>query len=100
MQAQPEDAEPELEDLGPLTPRLERKLAELRAAGFTILWIVASRDDLETLLREGGDQAVRMDPDRGAGTAWFGDVEVRYSPHPGTWVDLEGEYEEMSRHGV
>jgi hypothetical protein len=84
---------------GRLTDRLNRKLGELRSAGYTILWIAAPLADLTTLLLEGGDQAILMDPDPERDVAWYGGCHIRHSVDSGVRVFLEGEIEgEMSCH--
>ena len=84
-----------------LTDRLNRKLRELKAEGFIVLWITAPLADLTTLLLEGGDQAILMDPDPDRDVAWYGGCRIRHSTDPGVRVFLEGEVEgEISCHIV
>lgn len=86
---------------GRLTDRLNAKLGELRTAGYSILWIAAPLADLTTLILEGGDQAILMDPDPKRDVAWYGGCHIRHSVDPGVSVFLEGEVEgEMSCHIV
>jgi hypothetical protein len=86
---------------GRLTDRLNGKLGELRAAGYSILWIAAPLADLTTLILEGGDQAILMDPDPERDVAWYGGCHIRHSVDPDVRVFLEGEVEgEMSCHVV
>ncbi|HEY3949095.1 hypothetical protein [Phenylobacterium sp.] len=75
-----------------LTEALNAKLADVRDRGFEPQWIEASRDDLTLLIREGGEDAIRLDPDPAVDRAWFGDVEIRHnSDQPFTWVFVKGE---------
>ncbi len=75
-----------------LTDGLDEKLAELRARGLDILWIEACHADLTSLVIEGGDTAVRLDPDPGVDRAWYGDVEIRHTTlRAMTWVFVRGE---------
>lgn len=86
-----------------LTEALTAKLAELRGQGFEVLWIESCRDDLTALVMEGGEDAIRLDPDPTLDRAWFGEVEIRHSATRGlTWVFLRGEVAagEVSAHVV
>lgn len=84
-----------------LTDRLNGKLREARAEGFAVLWITATLADLTTLLLEGGDQAILMDPDPQRDVAWYGGCRIRHSSDPGLRIYLEGEVEgEISCHIV
>ena len=85
---------------GRLTDRLNLKLGELRLAGYEIRWITASMDDLTTLLREGGDQAILMDPNPSSDVAWYGRYEIRPSADPMVRIYIEGEFDEISCHIV
>ena len=96
-------AEAEQADAWRLTDGLNEKLAELTGRGFDILWIEASRADLTQLVMEGGDAAIRLDPDPSLDRAWFGEVEIRHSAARDlTWVFLRGEVAagEVSAHVV
>jgi hypothetical protein len=86
-----------------LTDALNAKLAELAGQGHEILWIEASVDDLTRLVVEGGEDAVRLDPDPGLDRAWFGEVEIRHAARRQmTWIFLRGEVAagEISAHVV
>ena len=86
-----------------LTAGLDAKLAELRGRGFEAAWIEASRADLTRLVMEGGEAAIRLDPDPAVDRAWYGEVEIRHSPtRDGTWVFVKGEAAagEVSAHEV
>ena len=86
-----------------LTDGLNGKLTELTGQGFEILWIEASRTDLTRLVMEGGEAAIRLDPDPGINRAWFGEVEIRHSATRDlTWIFLRGEVAagEISAHVV
>ena len=49
-------------------------------------------EDLTRLVVEGGDAAIRLDPDPAIDRAWFGDTEIRHSAtRPMTWVFVRGE---------
>ena len=75
-----------------LTEALNAKLAELRGRGFQLSWIECSRDDLTRLIVEGGETAIRLDPDPTRNLAWYDGVEIRHSyDRPLTWVFLRGE---------
>ena len=75
-----------------LTEALNEKLAELRGRGLQLLWIECSRDDLTRLIVEGGEAAIRLEPDPTLDLAWYDGVEIRYSAtRPLTWVFLKGE---------
>jgi hypothetical protein len=78
-----------------LTEALNAKLAELEDCGFQVQWIESSADDLALLAVEGGEDAVRLDPDPSVDRAWYGDVEIRVSATRDlTWVFLTGEAED------
>lgn len=86
-----------------LTDGLNAKLAELRGQGYEVLWIEACVGDLTRLVMEGGEAAIRLDPDPAVDRAWFGDVEIRHSAaREMTWVFLKGEVAagEVSAHIV
>lgn len=75
-----------------LTERLLAKLDELEAQGLQVQWIEASFEDLTRLVLEGGDAAVRLDPDPALDRAWFGKAEIRHnSQTPGVWVFVRGD---------
>ncbi len=74
-----------------LTDGLNDKLTELSGRGYEILWIEACVEDLTRLVVEGGEDAVRLDPDPTVDRAWFGEVEIRHSAREMTWVFLRGE---------
>lgn len=75
-----------------LTDALNAKLAELAARALQTQWIEASLEDLTTLMREGGEDAIRLDPDPSHDKAWFGEVEIRHNgSQPNTWVFVKGE---------
>jgi hypothetical protein len=86
-----------------LTAGLDAKLAELRGQGLEAAWIEASRADLTRLVMEGGEAAIRLDPDPAVDRAWYGEVEIRHtSARDGTWVLVTGEAAagELSAHQV
>jgi hypothetical protein len=86
-----------------LTEALAAKLAGLHDLGFEVLWIESSRADLTRLVMEGGEAAIRLDPDPALDRAWFGEVEIRHSAaREMTWVFLRGEVAsgEVSAHVV
>ena len=85
-----------------LTDGLNDKLAELTGLGYEVLWIEACVEDLTRLVMEGGESAVRLDPDPSVDRAWFGEVEIRHSKREMTWVFLKGEVAagEVSAHIV
>jgi hypothetical protein len=86
-----------------LTDGLNAKLVELTGRGFEVLWIEACVEDLTRLVLEGGEDAIRLDPDPSIDRAWFADVEIRYSAtRQMTWVFLRGEVagDEVSAHIV
>ena len=92
----PEPARPER-----LTVRLDAKLAEMEAAGHRVCWLEIGKDELLTLFREGGDEAVRLDPDPARDCGWYGRYEVRHTGRDLVWVMLEGEVAgEMSMHVI
>ena len=74
-----------------LTARLDTKLAEIEDAGWTVRWLEIGRDELLTLFREGGQDAVRLDPDPARDCGWYGRYEVRYTGRELVWVMIEGE---------
>ena len=75
-----------------LTEALNVKLAELRGRAFDVVWIECGRDDLTRLVIEGGEAAIRLDPDPAVDRAWFGEVEIRHSAsREQTWVFVKGE---------
>jgi hypothetical protein len=84
-----------------LTEALDAKLAELKDRGFEVRWIESSAEDLALLAVEGGEDAVRLDPDPSVDRAWYGGVEIRVSATRAlTWVFLTGEADdgEISAH--
>ncbi len=86
-----------------LTDGLNAKLAALTTLGLEVQWIEASRTDLTRLVVEGGESAIRLDPDPGIDRAWFGDVEIRHcATREDTWVFVKGEVAsgEISAHQV
>jgi len=84
-----------------LTARLDAKLAEIERAGWRVCWLEIGRDELLTLFREGGDEAVRLDPDPARDCGWYGRYEVRHTGNQLVWVMIEGEVPgEMSIHIV
>jgi hypothetical protein len=86
-----------------LTEALDDKLAELRGQGFEVVWIECSREDLTRLVIEGGEAAIRLDPDPSVDRAWYGDAEIRHSSTRDlTWVFVKGEVAagEVSAHVV
>ena len=83
-----------------LTDRLNAKLDELRSKGYQVQWIAAPVSDLTTLLREGRDEAIQLDPDPSLDVAWYDGVEIRPSAVPGVRVFLTGEFHELSCHIV
>jgi hypothetical protein len=104
MATHPQRAEPESEAAAwRLTDALNAKLANCRQLGFNILWIESSRADLTRLVLEGGEAAIRLDPDPTVDRAWYGEVEIRHtSTREMTWVFLSGEVSsgEVSAHLV
>lgn len=75
-----------------LTDGLDAKLAELRGRGFELAWIESCRTDLTRLVVEGGEAAIRLDPDPSVDRAWYGEVEIRHtSQRDQTWVFVRGE---------
>ena len=95
MSTSPQPAQPETEPKAApwrLTEALDGKLAELRGRGLQLAWIECSRDDLTRLIVEGGETAIRLDPDPTRNLAWYDGVEIRHSyDRPLTWVFLRGE---------
>src|ERR1700710_99882 len=86
-----------------LTEALDAKLAELKGLGFEVAWIECSRADLTSLVVEGGDAAVRLDPAPSIDRAWYGEVEIRHTAARDlTWVFLTGEVAagEVSAHVI
>ena len=86
-----------------LTDGLHAKLAELTAQGYEVLWIEACVEDLTRLVLEGGESAIRLDPDPSLDRAWFGEVEIRHTAaRQMSWVFLRGEVAagEISAHVV
>ncbi len=86
-----------------LTEGLNEKLTDLTGRGFEVLWIEASVEDLTRLVLEGGETAIRLDPDPSLDRAWFGEVEIRHTTtRQMTWIFLRGEVAggEVSAHIV
>jgi hypothetical protein len=99
------DVEPEAPPAAPawrLTDALDAKLHELKGRGLEVQWIECCGADLTNLVIEGGDAAIRLDPDPSVDQAWYGDVEIRHSARALTWVFLTGEAEagEVSAHVI
>ena len=75
-----------------LTAALNAKLAALTVLGLDVQWIEASRADLTRLMVEGGEAAIRLDPDPSVDRAWYGEVEIRHcATREDTWVFVKGE---------
>ena len=101
VKAPPPELAPLPSPPGRLTDRLTAKLSELRNAGFAVLWIDATVEDLTTLLIEGGEDAILLDPDPARDVAWYGGCRIKHATQPGVRVFLEGEVEnEVSCHIV
>ncbi len=84
-----------------LSQRLDARMAEIEAKGYRICWLEMGRDELLTLFRELGDEAVRLDPDPAKDCGWYGPHEVRYAGRELVWIYLEGEVPgEVSVHVV
>jgi hypothetical protein len=86
-----------------LTDALDAKLSELKGQGYEVLWIEASRADLTQLVMEGGEAAIRLDPDPAVDRAWYGETEIRHgATRELTWIFLRGEVAagEVSAHVV
>ena len=84
----------ELEPQAPwrLSDALNDKLADLQSRGTEVLWIECCREDLTALVIEGGEAAIRLDPDPSQDRAWYGDVEIRHSStRLFTWVFVRGD---------
>jgi hypothetical protein len=90
---QPAEAPPSQQAGAPerLTVRLDAKLAELEAAGRRVRWLEIGREELVTLFRELGDEAVRLDPDPARDCGWYGRFEVRFTGRELIWVMIDGE---------
>jgi len=59
--------------------------------------------DLTCLVVEGGETAIRLDPDPSIDRAWFGDIEIRHcAARDGVWIFVKGEVAsgEISAHQV
>lgn len=90
---------PQRADVGPsgpppwrLTDALNAKLAELTRMGLEVVWIEACVEDITRLVLEGGEAAIRLDPDMAQDRAWYGGVEIRHTAaRPMTWVFVRGE---------
>jgi hypothetical protein len=94
---------PEPGPAGRLMDALDAKLSELRSQGYEVLWIESSRADLTRLVMEGGESAIRLDPDPAVDRAWYGETEIRHgADRELTWVFLRGEVAagEVSAHVV
>jgi len=86
-----------------LTDTLDAKLAELTARGLEVQWIESCRDDLTRLVAEGGEAAIRLDPDPAVDRAWYGEVEIRHTAtRDMTWIFVRGEVAsgEVSAHVI
>jgi hypothetical protein len=84
-----------------LTTRLDAKLAELEQAGYRVCWLDIGKDQLVTLFREGGDEAIQLAPDPARDCGWYGRYEVRHTGGDLVWIMLEGEVPgEMSMHVI
>jgi hypothetical protein len=93
MPTHPQRAEPEPESTDRrLTDTLDAKLAELTARGLDVQWIESCRDDLTRLVAEGGEEAIRLDPDPAVDRAWYREVEIRHTAtREMTWIFVRGE---------
>lgn len=103
MATHPQRAGSDLPQAWRLTEALDAKLAELRSQGFEVAWLECCREDLTRLVIEGGDDAIRLDPDPAIDRAWYRDVEIRHtSTREMSWVFVRGEVAagEVSAHVV
>lgn len=101
--APPETGAPAVSGTWRLTDALDAKLSELKGLGYEVLWIESSRADLTRLVIEGGESAVRLDPDPAVDRAWYGETEIRHgATRDLTWIFLRGEVAagEVSAHVV
>lgn len=84
-----------------LTERLDAELAKLAGRGYRVQWLEIGEEELVTLFAEGGDEAIRLDPDPTVDKAWYGDYEVRATHRVCVWIFIEGEVEgEISAHVI
>lgn len=89
------------EPVSTLTSRLDAKLAELTGRGYAVQWLEIAEPQLVTLFSEGGDDAIRLDPDPAVDKAWYGEFEVRATHRACLWIFIEGEVEgEVSAHVI
>jgi hypothetical protein len=88
-------------DVTTLTGRLDAKLTELASAGCRVQWIEVAEREMIALFVEGGDEAIRLDPDPAVDKAWYGAFEVRPTMKSCIWIYVEGEVEnEVSAHVI
>ncbi len=99
-EAVPSEEEPVAGQGSTLTERLDARLAQLTRSGYQIQWIEAAEKELVTLLAEGGEDAVALDPDPAVDRAWYGEFEIRPTEKDLIWIYLEGEFEGLSVHIV
>jgi hypothetical protein len=94
-------ASPVVPSVATLTGRIDAKLAELAVRGYRVQRIEMSEREMMSLFREGGEEALRLDPDPAVDCAWYGDHQVRASRNLGVWIFIEGEVAgEVSAHVI
>lgn len=83
-----------------LIERLNARISEFLATGYTIAWIEAEHDALVRLFLEGGEDIVALDPDPEVDVAWYGQFQLRAGPREGVWVYRKGRFGNISAHAV
>jgi hypothetical protein len=87
-------------DTGPLIERLNARISEFLATGYSIEWIEAEHNALVRMFLEGGDDIVSLDPDPEVDMAWYGQFPLRAGPHDGVWVYCKGRFGHISAYAV
>lgn len=102
QETEPPDADPLRPELrAGLTARLDSKLAEIEKAGFEIRWLEMGQREMLALFREGGPDAIRLDPEPARDCGWYGRYEVRHTGRDFVWIMIEGEVPgEISAHVI
>src|SRR5437588_11874977 len=83
-----------------LIERLNARISEFLATGYSIEWIEAEHDTLVRLFLEGGDDIVSLDPDPDVDMAWYGKIPLPACPYEGLWVYRRGRFGNISAYAI
>jgi hypothetical protein len=83
-----------------LIERLNARISEFLATGYSVEWIEAEHDALVRMFLEGGDDVVSLDPNPDVDLAWYGQIPLRAGPHDGVWVYCKGRFGHISAYAI